>query len=585
MDKMTSYRLKIMTQPREVERGTIEPVKRLRAPEEYLGKRFSVLGVPFGGAFEGRDADGETFTKNTDLWLKAEQLIPVTYYHGFGPDEPGMLQEIPAIVGLAKLERMDKRGFWFDVTLDAEEPLAQRLMVAPIEKLRASSGAIGHLVRKQERVGIIDVWPLGELALFDTNDWRLPANDYAVVVGAVSKSAEAKAGEAEAEAEGEAQIQNSETPPNREGAVKMDKDNTELITEQPIEVAEVPVDIGALVEEKVKAAMAALQTKLGGKLILPAVVKTIGEPDREVAFLKYLRTGEKTRGLVSASKAALQEDTTTEGGFLVPNDFYAQIIAKRDEMSIARRAGARVVATSRDYVDFAAENVSETAFVLTAEEGAVDQNEPTFAQPQARIYKYTKLVKVSEELLEDEATNLVQFLGDAFGRSWAGTENGIVTTGTGSGQPQGVLVGGTAGLTFDSATTIGAAEIPELYWKLASEYHDGAVWVMRGTTLGLVQGLSGNNFQFVPTPNYNAMTPQLWGKPVFLTDGVPAIATAVKTVVYGNWYYYALCERRGMGVRRLNELYAGTGQVGFLATVRVGGVTLLAEAFQYATQA
>jgi HK97 family phage major capsid protein len=39
-----------------------------------------------------------------------------------------------------------------------------------------------------------------------------------------------------------------------------------------------------------------------------------------------------------------------------------------------------------------------------------------------------------------------------------------------------------------------------------------------------------------------------------------------------------------MSIRRLNELYAGNGQVGFLATVRFGGAVVQAEAIQYGTQ-
>jgi HK97 family phage major capsid protein len=304
--------------------------------------------------------------------------------------------------------------------------------------------------------------------------------------------------------------------------------------------------------------------------------------------MEYLRTGAKMKGLISSNlksnAAALQEGTTTEGGFLVPNDLMAGIIVKRDETSILRKAGATVKTTSRDVADFVSENGSMVEFVITAEEGAVDEDEPTFSNPQATIYNMTKLVKVSTQLLEDTDADLVGTINEMFGRAWGLTENKYFCAGTGSSQPQGITYGGTAGLTLDSAAYVHSAEIPELYYKLGSQYMDGAGWVMKNATLGLIQGLVGDNFQFVPTPA-GSMQPMLWSKPVWVSDAMPAATAGLKAIAFGNYAYYGWAERKVMSVQRLNELYAGTGQVGFLATVRVGGVVLQAEAIQYGTMA
>ena len=65
-----------------------------------------------------------------------------------------------------------------------------------------------------------------------------------------------------------------------------------------------------------------------------------------------------------------------------------------------------------------------------------------------------------------------------------------------------------------------------------------------------------------------------------MSDSVPAATTGLNAIVFGNWRFYGWAERKGMTVRRLNELYAGNGQVGFLATVRLGAVVLQSESFQ-----
>ena len=563
-------------------------VKRMRMPGEYSGKKYSVLGVPFGGIFEGRDADGETFSNKTDLWLQDGKSIPVTYYHGFGADEPYTIQDVPVIIGIATFQKMDDEGYWFEVTLDQNEPLADRIAATPQEKLRASSGAIGHLVRKT-RQGVISVWPIGELAIFDTNDWRQPANELAVVLAkADSTETQIPAG-IEVEVEGNAAKLNSTLSTNPTGELNIMDENEEIAVETP-EVVQAPeIDIKALVAEQVKAELEAMRPMPVGRLTqAPAVIKSLGDPDPKKAFLEYLRTGAKMKGLVSSNlksnAAALQEGTTTEGGFLVPNQLMPGIVEKRDETSILRKAGATVKQTSRDVADFVSENGSMVEFVITAEEGSVDEDEPTFANPSATIYNMTKLVKVSTQLLEDTDEDLEATIYGMFGRAWGLTENKYFCAGTGSGQPQGIVYGGTAGLTLDSAAYVHAAEVPELYYKLGSQYMDGAGWVMKNATLGLIQGLVGDNFQFVPTPA-GSMQPMLWSKPVWVSDAMPAATAGLKAIAFGNYAYYGWAERKVMSVQRLNELYAGTGQVGFLATVRAGGVVLQAEAIQYGTMA
>ena len=59
---------------------------------------------------------------------------------------------------------------------------------------------------------------------------------------------------------------------------------------------------------------------------------------------------------------------------------------------------------------------------------------------------------------------------------------------------------------------------------------------------------------------------------------VPAIASAAKTIAFGDFSYYWVADRQGRSFQRLNELFAVNGQVGFKATQRVDGKLILAEA-------
>jgi len=579
----------------QVPNAVIEPLevdaeKRMKADSEYVDPGWRVLGVPYSGQLQGRDADGEAFHEQTEIWLKSGDYVNLTYYHGFDPEEPGKKQEKPALIGRAVYTGKDSRGHWFEPMLDESEPLAKRLLDAGIEKLRASSGAVNHLVRKSAG-GLIDVWPVGELALFDMNEWRKPANDFAVI--------EAKAeviAEAIPEAEGsavdaveesvEAEQKSISTIPEEEN--KMD----ENIVENEVKAEEPKVDIKAMADEIRKSIIDELKAEPGierGEKTVkaPAVIGELGEKDYTKSFWHYVRTGE-SNDLRKASKAALQEGTTTEGGFLVPDDEYGSIIAKRDEESIISKLGLMRVTTNRDKYNFPTENGSLAKFSLVAEEGAISaaEEEPTFAQSDVVVYKFNKLIKVSEELLEDDNANLEAFLTNALGRALADTENYYTLIGAGSTQPQGAFVGGTAGLTLDYATAIGPGEIPELMGKLGSPYHNGAAWVMDPATWFYLKGLSGN--QFIFTSGLARMSgtvdgPTLEGYPVILNSNAAGVTASAKSLLFGNFNYMGFVTNRGLRVRRLNELYADNGQVGILATYRFGCEVLQAEAFQYAT--
>jgi len=72
--------------------------------------------------------------------------------------------------------------------------------------------------------------------------------------------------------------------------------------------------------------------------------------------------------------------------------------------------------------------------------------------------------------------------------------------------------------------------------------------------------------------------------PVYTSSFVPAVASAAKTILFGDMNYYWIADREGRKFKRLNELYAPTGQVGFLASQRVDGKLILQEAIKVLQQ-
>jgi len=65
---------------------------------------------------------------------------------------------------------------------------------------------------------------------------------------------------------------------------------------------------------------------------------------------------------------------------------------------------------------------------------------------------------------------------------------------------------------------------------------------------------------------------------------MPTVAAGEKTILFGDLSYYWIADRQGRTFKRLNELYAANGQVGFLASQRLDGKLILPEAVKVLQQ-
>jgi HK97 family phage major capsid protein len=147
------------------------------------------------------------------------------------------------------------------------------------------------------------------------------------------------------------------------------------------------------------------------------------------------------------------------------------------------------------------------------------------------------------------------------------------------------LAGGTAALTLDAATAIGATEIPELYYLLPDYYatdEASVAWLMKRATEGKIRGLAGDTFVYAPTPGGGVgMSPTLWGAPIYNTGKMPASTGGLKSLLFGNFYYMGLREAPSLTI--LRDPYTVDGKVILKYYFRCVYKVLQAGAFVYAT--
>ena len=265
------------------------------------------------------------------------------------------------------------------------------------------------------------------------------------------------------------------------------------------------------------------------------------------------------------------------GGYLVPTEFENQIVMGLDEANVVRSL-AKVITTSAERKIPVAANHSTA--VWTAENGAYEESDPTFAQKTIDAYKLTDLVKVSIELLQDSMFDLEGYIAAEFARAFGIAEEQAFCVGSGSGQPTGIFTenGGDVGVTANSSTAITADELINLVYSLKSPYRRNAKFLLHDTTISAIRKLKDGNGVYLWQPSLQAGEPdRLLGYEIYTSPYVPTTGSDALTVAFGDFKNYWIADRSGRTVQRLNELYSTNGQVGFVATERVDGKVILRE--------
>ena len=294
----------------------------------------------------------------------------------------------------------------------------------------------------------------------------------------------------------------------------------------------------------------------------------------------------RSKAPMPAVTNALQVGTDSEGGYLVPDEYERTLVEALEEENIFRQM-AKVIKTSSGDRKIPVVASKGTASWID-EEGAYPESDDSFGQVSIGAYKLGTMIKVSEELLNDSVFDLQSYISREFARRIGAKEEEAFFTGDGKGKPLGVLAatgGAETGVTAASATAVTADELMDLYYSLKSPYRKKSVWVLNDSTIKAIRKLKDNNGQYLWQPSLTAGAPDMiLGRPIKTSAYMPAIAAGAKTIAFGDFSYYWIADRQGRSFKRLNELFAATGQVGFLASQRVDGKMILAEAVKVLVQ-
>lgn len=132
----------------------------------------------------------------------------------------------------------------------------------------------------------------------------------------------------------------------------------------------------------------------------------------------------------------LQEGVDADGGYLVPEEYDHRLIDVLTEENIMRNLATKITTSGEHKINIAA---TKPAASWIEEGGALSWGEATFDQILLDAHKLHVAIKVTEELLYDNAFGLENYIITQFGKALANAEEDAFLNGDGTGKPLGLF--------------------------------------------------------------------------------------------------------------------------------------------------
>jgi HK97 family phage major capsid protein len=269
----------------------------------------------------------------------------------------------------------------------------------------------------------------------------------------------------------------------------------------------------------------------------------------------------------------------SEGGYLVPDEFEKKLVEGLEEENFFRGLATVIKTSNGDRKIPVVTGKGEAAWI--DENAQYPESDDTFGQTSISAYKLATMIKVSDELLNDSVFDIEGYIAKEFSRRIATKEEEAFFVGDGSGKPTGIFDakgGGEIGVT-SSGTNITFDDVMDLYYSLRVPYRNKAKWILNDSTVKALRKLKDGNGNYIWQPSVSVGTPDMiLNRPYHTSIYAPEVKSGNTPLALGDFSYYWIADRDGRSFKRLNELYATNGQVGFLASQRVDGKLILSEA-------
>jgi HK97 family phage major capsid protein len=320
------------------------------------------------------------------------------------------------------------------------------------------------------------------------------------------------------------------------------------------------------------------------------MVLTTTSPEYSSAFTKVIRAKGQMAALNSGEQHALSRAmslTDANGGYLVPFQLDpAVIITANGSFNQVRQISRTVQITSDVWHGISSAGVTGS---WDAEAAEVSDDSPTLDQPAIPVHKGAVFVAQSFEVqadaagLANEVASMIAFEKDRM-------ESVAFVTGSGSGQPTGIitaLTGGSSVVTSTTTDTFAVGDVYKLDGALPARFAANASWLAHRTIYNLMRQFDTNGGSALWGQLGDARRGELLGRPDYVAEAMDSTITALADnliLVFGDFSNFVVVDRLGTSLSYVPHLFGSngrpTGQSGWYAHFRVGADSVNDAAFR-----
>jgi HK97 family phage major capsid protein len=324
-----------------------------------------------------------------------------------------------------------------------------------------------------------------------------------------------------------------------------------------------------------------------------AVVRGGGSRDKyDVAFRQYLVGGQAALNDEQRNLLTERRDlslTGASGGFTVPQGFQATLVETMRAYGAFLNPGVATILDTDGGNPIPVpleDDTANSASIVAEGTPLTTSTDATFAQITLGSFTYRSLVRVSLELMQDSAFDLEAFIARNLGMRLGRGFNAHASTGTNSGQPQGIFNASVGASTGHTAPTGNATNFPYASWvalehSLDPGYRQNAQWMFSDALLQAVKSQLGTDNRPLWTPNYagaadgassfTAFPGTIMGYRYTINQDAPVPAASARCVAFGDMSYYMVRRVRNMMLIRADQRFIDQGQIGFYLFARMDG--------------
>lgn len=278
--------------------------------------------------------------------------------------------------------------------------------------------------------------------------------------------------------------------------------------------------------------------------------------------------------LVYESRAGLSAFSPTSSLLVPPVNFVRQLEINMLAFGGMEQVAEIITTAGGEPMEWpTADDTSNTGVQLAEATTIGSSVDPSFTKVIFYAHKFSsKAVLVSSELLQDSAFDIAGMIGGMLGERLSRVSNTKFTTGTGNGGPKGITNCSSVGVTTASGTAITADEVLGLVHSIDPAYRNGGRFMFHDNILLYLRKLKDGEGRYLWQQGMGSAPDTLWSYPYTINqDMQSSVATGTKTMLFGQLSKYKIRRAGGVRFRRLDERYADTDQVAFIAFLRQDG--------------